>query len=88
MHDSSPHQRVSDVLNLRELGSQATLHAALMRLKTSHFLALTTDTKDHRVKFVSLAPRAITLFKNLDSLMASCANPLVKKVIKKIAFKK
>lgn len=88
MHDSSPHQRVSDVLNLRELGSQATLHAALMRLKTSHFLALTTDTKDHRVKFVSLAPRAITLFKNLDSLVASCAKPLVKKVIKKIAFKK
>ena len=87
MHNSSPHQRVSDVLKLRELGSQATLHAALMRLKTSHFLTLTTGTIDNRVKFVSLAPRGVALFKSLETLMVVCAKPLAKKVIKKIAFK-
>lgn len=88
MNSANSKQRVSDVLKLRELGSQATLHAALMRLKTAHFLTLTTGTKDGRVKYVSLAPKGVALFKSLESLMALSVTPLAKNTYKRIAFKK
>ncbi len=73
MHSASTHQRVSDLLKLRQLGSQATLHTALMKLKKAHFLNLTADTLDGRVKFVSLTPKGAALFKSLDKLIVFCA---------------
>ena len=87
IHNPNVRQRVSDVLKLRKLGSQATLHAALMKLKSSHLLMLTTSTRDSRVKFVSLAPRGVALFKSLETLMVFCVQPVVKEEIKRIAFK-
>jgi DNA-binding MarR family transcriptional regulator len=74
MHRANTLLRVSDLLKLRKLGSQATLHTALMKLKTTHYLNLTTDTEDGRVKFVSLAPKGTALFKNLELLIVFCAS--------------
>jgi DNA-binding MarR family transcriptional regulator len=67
-------QKVKDLLKRKELGSQATVHAALTRLKKMHFLILTNDEGDGRVKLISLAPKAILIFKSLGKLMTSCIN--------------
>lgn len=87
IHGFDTQQRVTDLLKLKDIGSQATLHAALMRLKRAHFLILTTDTRDGRVKFVSLAPKALTIFKSLAALMYICTKPITKLAVKDIALK-
>jgi DNA-binding MarR family transcriptional regulator len=72
-HPSTHHQKVKDLLKCKELGSQATVHAALTRLKRIHLLILTNDEGDGRVKLVSLAPKAMLIFKSLSKLIASCS---------------
>ena len=87
MHGFDTKQRDTDLLKLKDIGSQATLHAALMRLKKAHFLILTTDTRDGRVKFVSLAPKTLAIFKSLAALMYVCTKPTTKLAVKNIALK-
>ncbi len=72
-HPSNHHQKVQDLLQLKELGSQATVHAALTRLKKLNLLILTTDEGDGRIKLVSLAPKAMRIFRSLGKLMTSCS---------------
>jgi DNA-binding MarR family transcriptional regulator len=69
---SNNRQKVQDILRLKELGSQATIHAALTRLKKMHLLIFTNDEGDGRVKLISLAPKAILILKSLGKLMTSC----------------
>lgn len=72
-HPPTHPQKVQDLLKCKELGSQATVHAAITRLKRMHLLILTADEGDGRVKLVTLAPKAILIFRSLSKLLASCS---------------
>lgn len=72
-HPPNHRPKVQDLLQLKELGSQATVHAALTRLKKLNLLILTTDASDGRIKLVSLTPKAMMIFRNLSKLMTACS---------------
>ena len=61
--------RVMDLINLSEIGSLATIHAAIKRLEVGHYLKLAAIKGDQRIKVVSLTPKSLALFKRLDRLV-------------------
>jgi len=71
--DPQDPMRVMDIIQRADLGSQATIHAALTNLQKTDFLRYTSYKEDGRSKFISLAPKSVTLFKRLDKLFITCA---------------
>ena len=65
--------RVMDIILCASLGSQATIHAALTNLQKAGYLRYTSYRADGRSKFISLAPKSVSLFKRLDKLMIACS---------------
>ena len=62
--------RAMDLINLSEIGSPATIHGAIKRLKVGHYLKLTAITGDQRIKAVSFTSKSQMLFKRLERLVA------------------
>ena len=60
--------RVMDLLSLYEIGSPATIHGAIKRLKVGHYLKLSAIAGDQRIKVISLNSKSQALFKRLDTL--------------------
>ena len=60
--------QVQDLLSLKEIGSQATIHSDISKLVADKYLKLTPSKIDARVKFVTLASKGSTLFSKLEKL--------------------
>jgi len=65
--------RVMDIILCANLGSQATIHAALTNLQKAGYLRYTSYKADGRSKFITLTPKSVSLFKRLDKLMIACS---------------
>jgi len=65
--------RVTDLIQMSEIGSQATVHAALTKLVKANLIKLTNLKIDNRSKEVSLTPKALAIFAKLDNLVKSCS---------------
>ena len=71
--DSANHYRVQDIIGMRSIASQATLHTALTELVTQDYLALEATPSDGRVKFVVLTKKANLLISRINKLLAQAA---------------
>lgn len=65
--------KVSDLINLSALGSQATIHASLTSLIKSGHLKYSFISGFRHSKFISLTKTSSTLFSKLDTLFIACA---------------
>jgi hypothetical protein len=65
--------RVMDIILCANLGSQATIHAALTNLQRAGYLRYTSYKADGRSKFITLSPMSVSLFKRLDKLLVACS---------------
>ena len=72
-HNSPGIQRVTDLIQMSEIGSQATVHAALSQLVKAQLIKLTNLNSDNRSKQVNLTPKALAIFAKLDKLLQSCS---------------
>ncbi len=61
--------RVMDIILRSNLGSQATIHAALTNLQLSKHLKLTSYKNNGRTKFITLSAKSTSPFKRLDQLI-------------------
>ena len=68
--DSSDPYRVQDIIGMRLIASQATLHKALSELVTQGYLALQASPSDSRVKFVVLARKGSALEARLTKILS------------------
>ncbi len=71
--DPENQMRVMDIILCAHLGSQATIHAALTNLHNAGYLRYTSYTVSGRSKFITLAPKSLTLFKSLNKLLMTCS---------------
>lgn len=70
---SNPY-RVQDVIGMRSIASQATLHKELSQLVSQGYLVLKPSLSDGRVKFVFLTRKGSALEAQLNKLLARAAN--------------
>ena len=71
-HNSTGIQRISDLVEIREIGSPATVHAAITDLVKNQFLKVTLGTSDSRAKHISLAPKGQAIMTKLEKLFKNC----------------
>ena len=71
--DPENQMRVMDIILRTNLGSQATIHAALTNLQKTGYLRYTSYAVSGRSKFITLAPKSISLFKRLNKLFITCS---------------
>lgn len=60
---------VSDLLAMRDIASQATIHKKLTQLINTNYLEINADDKDGRVKYISLGKEGIKHFAELSKLI-------------------
>jgi DNA-binding MarR family transcriptional regulator len=60
---------VKQALALKELGSPATLHKRIQRLRETGFLSVEQKAADYRTKYLVVTPLAIQLFESLGLAM-------------------
>lgn len=60
---------VKQALALKELGSPATLHKRILRLRETGFLSVEHKDTDHRTKYLIVTPLAIQYFESLGLAM-------------------
>jgi DNA-binding MarR family transcriptional regulator len=60
---------VGDLISLRELGSQATLHGRIKNLVVMGYIKLNEDKVDGRRKFVTLTAKAIKHYEHLSTCL-------------------
>lgn len=65
--------KVTDLLKLSALGSQATIHVSLTNLIASGHLKYSSMPEFRHSKFISLTGISNTLFKKLNTLFIACA---------------
>ena len=65
---SSNPYRVQDIIDMRSIASQATLHKCLGELIASGYITLNTDPSDGRVKYVTLSKKGNLLVNRLSKL--------------------
>ncbi|OYY07506.1 MAG: hypothetical protein B7Y05_22195 [Polynucleobacter sp. 24-46-87] len=58
--------QVRDILEMKTIASQATLHKALSDLVKGGYLTLKSSNDDGRVKYVVMTQKIIKLLKDLD----------------------
>ncbi|MBU3564210.1 MarR family winged helix-turn-helix transcriptional regulator [Polynucleobacter sp. Tro8-14-1] len=68
--DSSNPYRVQDIIGMRSIASQATLHKALTELVAQGYLAFKPSPSDNRVKFVVLARKGGALEARLTKILS------------------
>lgn len=66
--------KVQDVINMRSIASQATLHKCLGELVASKHISLKPDPTDGRVKFVTLSKKGNLLVDRLNELLKSASS--------------
>jgi DNA-binding MarR family transcriptional regulator len=71
--DSTTPYRVQDIIGMRSIASQATLHKTLSELVEQDYLALEAAPSDGRVKFVVLTKKANSLISRVNKLLAQAA---------------
>ena len=71
--DSEAKLQVKDLLALKEIGSQATIHSVISKLVADKYLKLTPSKTDARVKFVTFAPKGTAIFSKLEKLAKESA---------------
>jgi DNA-binding MarR family transcriptional regulator len=72
--DSTNLYRVQDIIGMRSIASQATLHKTLSELVDQGYLVLQDCPSDGRVKFVALTKKANLLISRINKLLvhATC----------------
>lgn len=60
---------VSDAMALQHMGSPATLHKRLKRLRTGGLIRYERHPEDHRTKYLLVTPLAIAHFERLSDAM-------------------
>jgi DNA-binding MarR family transcriptional regulator len=72
--DSTNLYRVQDIIGMRSIASQATLHKTLSELVDQGYLVLQACPSDGRVKFVALTKKANLLISRINKLLvhATC----------------
>ena len=68
--DSSNPYRVQDIIGMRSIASQATLHKALTEVVSKGYLVFKPSLSDSRVKFVFLTKKGSALEAKLNKLLA------------------
>lgn len=61
--------KVSEVLNMKHLGSAATLHKRLQRLRSAGLLSVREEATDHRIKYLIATPLAMRHFERMGQAM-------------------
>jgi len=61
--------RVQEIISMRSIASQATIHKVLSHLITRGFLNLKTSKEDGRVKFVLLSKKSEKIVEQLNALL-------------------
>lgn len=61
---------VSDLIRLRKVASQATLHKALKKLEAKNLIYSSRDLSDGRKRKITLTTRAIERYKKLEQAIA------------------
>lgn len=65
--------QIKDLLVLKEIGSQATIHSAISKLVDDKYLKLTPSKTDGRVKYVTLEIKSTALFSKLEKVTQESA---------------
>lgn len=65
--------QVRDILEMKSIASQATLHKTLSDLVKGGYLTLKTSNDDGRVKYVVMTQKIIKFLKELDSKLKKSA---------------
>ncbi len=71
--DPSNPYRVQDIISMRSIASQATLHKALTEVVSKGYLVFKPSLSDSRVKFVFLTRKGSALESQLNKLLARAA---------------
>jgi DNA-binding MarR family transcriptional regulator len=71
--DTSTPCRVQDVLEMRSVASQATLHKTLSQLVKRGYLSLKQSKEDGRVKYVAATKKTERLLDKLSTLLERSA---------------
>jgi DNA-binding MarR family transcriptional regulator len=72
--DSSNPYRIQDIIGMRSIASQATLHKALTEVVSKGYLVFKPSLSDSRVKFVFLTRKGSTLEAQLNKLLTRAAH--------------
>ena len=67
--NSSPgniHLTVNDIIIIKSLGSRATIHRALLRMRESEIIEFFYQQGNWRTKYLKPAPKAINYFNKLE----------------------
>ncbi len=56
---------ITELINLKKIGSPAILHSSLKKLVKNGFIKIELDQEDHRIKYPQLTPKATKLFTEL-----------------------
>jgi len=73
-HEGSP-MTVREAINLTELGSPATLHKRVTRLRQKDLLAAANQEGDRRAKFLIPTPRTLAYFNDLGQSLHTAQAP-------------
>ena len=61
--------RVQDIISMKEIASQATLHKNLKDLIINGYLRMQVDISDHRVKNVLVTKKTTSLIQKISNLI-------------------
>ena len=65
---------VSEALAMKHLGSPATLHKRLLRLRAAGLLSYKKDVTDHRTKYLIATPLAMQHYERMGEVMQMVKN--------------
>jgi len=63
------HLRINDIIGISDLGSRATIHRGLLRLRESEAIEIFYKLGNYRTKYLKLANKALVYFSKLEQTM-------------------
>lgn len=63
------HLMVSDVIEITDLGSRATIHRGLFRMRESEVIEFFHESRNYRSKYIKPAKKAVNYFRQLEQTM-------------------
>jgi hypothetical protein len=70
------HLKVNDVIEISNLGSRATIHRGLYRLRESKVIDFFHKPGNYRFKYLMPAGKAVNYFSKLEQIMLTAACPM------------
>ena len=67
---------VNDIIVIKSLGSRATIHRALLRMRESDVIEFFHQSGNYRTKYLKPSAKALNYFSNLEQTMLTAKNSL------------